>query len=177
MESTPSDSIGTIAAMARCFGAVTRRFLSMRMSIWLGWSATFTSTPWRRESLKCHRTIDGRATSIIFGPTEYRVGSIPQRLWNRLGRKAFHEFVLSGNVESLKQYYERQRQIPILGSEEFMERVRQPLVAAAKEHARYERRVLELGPERVISEVVRQYKVTREEIIGGKGVERMKRGK
>ena len=83
------------------------------------------------------------------------------------GRQAFHEFVLSGNEESLKQYYERPRQAPILGSEKFMERVRQPFVAVAREHARYERRVVEAGPERVISEVVRQYKVTREEIIGG----------
>jgi chromosomal replication initiation ATPase DnaA len=48
-----------------------------------------------------------------------------------------------------------------------MERVRHPLVAVAREHARYERRVVEAGPERVISEVVRQYKVRREEIIGG----------
>ena len=40
------------------------------------------------------------------------------------GRQAFHEFVLSGNEESLKQYYEAQRQSPILGSEEFIERVR-----------------------------------------------------
>jgi len=83
------------------------------------------------------------------------------------GRQAFHEFVLSGNEESLKQYYERQRQAPILGSEKFMERVRQPFAAVAREHARYERRAVEAAPERVIGEVVRQYKVTREVIMGG----------
>ena len=33
------------------------------------------------------------------------------------GRKAFHEFVLSGNEESLERYYAAQRQVPILGSE------------------------------------------------------------
>ncbi len=84
------------------------------------------------------------------------------------GRKAFHEFVLSGNEESLKQYYEAQRQSPILGSEEFIERVRPPGAAVAREYARYERRVVQAGPERVIGEVMRQYKVTREEIFQGK---------
>jgi hypothetical protein len=75
----------------------------------------------------------------------------------RIGRRqAFHEFVLSGNEESLKRYYEAQRQSPILGSEEFIERVRQPGPAVAREYARYERRVVQAGPEHVIGEVVRQ---------------------
>jgi putative transposase len=81
------------------------------------------------------------------------------------GRQAFHEFVLSGNEESLKQYYEAKRQSPILGSEAFIERVRHP--RAAREHPRYERRVLEVEPERVINEVMRHYKVAREEIFRG----------
>src|SRR4029453_218318 len=55
------------------------------------------------------------------------------------GRKAFHEFVLSGNEESVERYYAAQRQIPILGTEEFMERLRRPGVAAVpRDHARYE---------------------------------------
>jgi REP element-mobilizing transposase RayT len=83
-------------------------------------------------------------------------------------RQAFHEFVLSGNEESLKQYYQSLRQSPILGGEQFMERVRRPLGAVTKEHARYERQVVQLGPERVIAEVARQYKVAREEIFRGK---------
>ena len=33
-----------------------------------------------------------------------------------------------------------------------------------KEHARYEKRVMQVGPEDVIAEVARQYKVSREEI-------------
>jgi len=81
------------------------------------------------------------------------------------GRQAFHEFVLSGNEESLKQYYESKRQSPILGSEAFIERVRHP--GARREHPRYERRVFEVEPERVINEVVRHYKVAREEIFCG----------
>ena len=84
------------------------------------------------------------------------------------GRQTFHEFVLSGNEESLKRYYEAQRRSPILGSEKFIERARQPVGAVAREYARYERRVVEVRPERVIGEVARQYKVTREEIFVGK---------
>jgi REP element-mobilizing transposase RayT len=83
-------------------------------------------------------------------------------------RQGFHEFVLSGNEESLKRYYEAERHSPILGSEEFIERVRQPVAALAREYARYERRVVQAGPERVVGEVARQYKVTREEIFQGK---------
>ena len=40
------------------------------------------------------------------------------------GKRAFHEFVLSGNEESLKQYYEAKRRSPILGSEAYVARVR-----------------------------------------------------
>ncbi len=83
------------------------------------------------------------------------------------GRQAFHEFVLSGNEESLKQYYESKRRSPILGSETFIERLRVLGVPAAREHPRYERRVVEVGPERVINEVVRRYKVARQEIFRG----------
>ena len=33
------------------------------------------------------------------------------------GRQVFHEFVLSGNEPTLRQYYEAKRQSPILGTE------------------------------------------------------------
>ena len=84
------------------------------------------------------------------------------------GRKAFHEFVLSGNEASVERYYAAQRQVPILGREEFIERLRRPGVAVARDHARYERRAVEAGPERVVSEVLREYRVRREAIFTGK---------
>jgi putative transposase len=83
------------------------------------------------------------------------------------GRQAFHEFVLSGNEESLKQYYEAKRQSPILGNEAYVERIRGMRGPPVREHPRYERRAVEAGPERVINEVMRQYKVAREEIFRG----------
>jgi chromosomal replication initiation ATPase DnaA len=80
-------------------------------------------------------------------------------------KKSFHEFVLSGNEESLKQYYEAPRQAPVLGSEQFIERLPPRDRAATKEHARYEKQVVQAGPENVIAEVAKQYKVSREEIL------------
>jgi hypothetical protein len=65
--------------------------------------------------------------------------------------------VLSGNEETLKKYYESKRRSPILGSEAFIEQVIRS-ASAAREHPRYERRVVEVKPERVINEVARQYK-------------------
>jgi chromosomal replication initiation ATPase DnaA len=75
--------------------------------------------------------------------------------------------VLSGNEPSLRHYYEAKRQSPILGSQTFLDRVRQRGEPASREHPRYERRVVQAGPERVLHEIMGQYKVTREEIFRG----------
>ncbi len=83
-------------------------------------------------------------------------------------RRGFHEFVLSGNEESLERYYRAARQSPILGSERFLERVREPGGRGTREYARYERRILQAAPEHVIGEVARRYGVSREEILTGK---------
>jgi Bacterial dnaA protein helix-turn-helix len=72
-----------------------------------------------------------------------------------------------GNEESLKAFYEAQRHSPILGGKEFVERVRQPRAIVGREHPRYERQAVQAEPERVIREVVRHYRVTREEIFRG----------
>ena len=51
--------------------------------------------------------------------------------------------MLSGNEESLEKYYESERRIPILGGEAFIERVKQPAAALAREYPRYERRAVQ----------------------------------
>jgi chromosomal replication initiation ATPase DnaA len=79
----------------------------------------------------------------------------------------FSEFVLSGNEESLRQYYESKRQSPILESEAYVEQVRRMRMPVTREHPRYERRAVEVNPEWVINEVMRQYKVARDEIFRG----------
>jgi putative transposase len=83
------------------------------------------------------------------------------------GRKAFHEFVLSGNEESLEKYYKAERQSPILGSPTFIERVKQPAATLAREHPRYQRQALQTGPDRVINVVLGEYRIKRDDIFRG----------
>ena len=91
-------------------------------------------------------------------------------------RKAFHEYVLSGNEESLEEYYKRERRSPILGREAFIERVKQPAATLAREYPRYERRAVQADPERVIRKIVEHYNVKRKSFaVSGAG--RMKCGR
>jgi len=83
------------------------------------------------------------------------------------GRKAFHEFVLSGNEESLERYYKAERQNPILGSQTFIDRVRQPAAMLAREHPRYQRQALQTDPDRVISVILQEYHMKRDDIFRG----------
>jgi chromosomal replication initiation ATPase DnaA len=75
--------------------------------------------------------------------------------------------VLSGNEESLEEYYKGQRRSPILGGEAFIERVKQPATMLAREYPRYERRAVQADPEKVMRKIVEQYNVKREEIFRG----------
>ena len=75
--------------------------------------------------------------------------------------------MLSGNEESLEEYYRGERRSPILGGEAFIEGVKQPAATLAREYPRYERRAVEADPERVIRKIVQQYTVKREEIFRG----------
>ena len=83
------------------------------------------------------------------------------------GRRAFHEFVLSGNEESLKQFYESGRQSPVLGGDEFIEKVRGRVGELAREHPRYQRRGVQAGPEQVIRRVAGMYKIGKEDVLRG----------
>ena len=129
---------------------------------------------------------------IVTQPQDYRWGSHRYYLqskgvlnWLNTGealvqigeRKAFHEFVLSGNEESLEEYNKSERRSPILGGEAFIERVKQPAATPAPEYPRYERRAVQADPERVVRKIVEQYKVKRHEIFQGVRARRMKRGR
>src|SRR5918999_92353 len=78
------------------------------------------------------------------------------------GRQVFHEFVLSGNEPALSDYYQAKRQSPLLGSGRFLDRVRRLGQRSTPEHPRYERRIVQTMPERVIDEVMVQYRLARE---------------
>ena len=62
------------------------------------------------------------------------------------GRKAFHEFVLSGNEEALERYYDSKRHSPVLGRDEFVEKLRKSEAKLAREIPRYQRRAIQVDP-------------------------------
>lgn len=83
------------------------------------------------------------------------------------GSKDFHEFVLSGNEEALEKFYESGRQSPVLGGEQFVRRVREPMAKLASEYPRYQRRGVQASPEQVIGRVAKMYGIPKEEILRG----------
>jgi putative transposase len=83
------------------------------------------------------------------------------------GRRAFHEYVLSGNEEALTRFYQSPHQSPVMGGEQFVEQIRGAVAKPAREHPRYERRRLQPGTEQVIEEVARVFSVARGEILRG----------
>ena len=69
----------------------------------------------------------------------------------------FQEFILSGNEDKLREFYTRGRQSPILGGEDFRERVREKIGKIGGEHPRHERVWLKASVEEVVSNVAGAY--------------------
>ena len=69
-------------------------------------------------------------------PVWLNVREILERFKDRL---EFHEFVLSGNEERIREYYSSQRQSPLLGGEGFLAWVRARREKFSGEHSRYKR--------------------------------------
>ena len=69
----------------------------------------------------------------------------------------FQEFILSGNEDKLIQFYTRGRQSPILGGEDFRERVREKIGKVGGERPRHERVWLRPSVEEVVSNVAEAY--------------------
>ena len=113
------------------------------------------------------RTIAGAAIGLSSGKGVLNWLNTAEALEQIGERRAFHEFVLSGNEQSLDEYYKSERRSPILGREAFIERVKQPAATLAREYPRYERRAVQGDPERVVRKIVEQYKVKRDEIFQG----------
>ena len=83
------------------------------------------------------------------------------------GRKAFREFVLSGNEEALERYYDSKRQSPVLGRDEFVEKLRNSEAKLVREIPRYQRRAVQVDPAGVIGKVAGIYGIAREEVVTG----------
>ncbi len=91
----------------------------------------------------------------------------------------FQEFVLSGNEDKLREFYTRGRQSPILGGEDFRERVREKIGKIGGEHPRHERVWLRPSVEEVVSNVARAYGTGVDEVLRwrrGRGSEARKVG-
>ena len=87
----------------------------------------------------------------------------------QLGRsQGFHEFVLSGNEEALEKYYQSKRHSPVLGRQEFVEKLKLVRAKLNREIPRYQRRALEINPERVIAKTARMYGVAKEDLLNGR---------
>ncbi|MBI2357475.1 MAG: transposase [Deltaproteobacteria bacterium] len=82
--------------------------------------------------------------------------------------KAFHEFVLEGNEEAVADFYQKGRQSPVLGDEDFRERlIRKPL-SLNREHPRYERVAVRPSADRVLKMLARMYGVEARDLMKGK---------
>lgn len=86
----------------------------------------------------------------------------------------FHEFVLSGNEETLMRFYSAKRHVPILGSNEFIARIKDSEVSFSSEHVGYETEIFRPPESSIVSEVARLYKVSEKSLFcrtRGKGNE------
>ncbi len=79
--------------------------------------------------------------------------------------REFQEFVLSGNEDKLKKFYTRSRQSPILGGEDFRERVREKIGKIGREHPRHERVWLRPSVNEVASNVATAYGTRVDEVL------------
>jgi REP element-mobilizing transposase RayT len=84
------------------------------------------------------------------------------------GQRGFHEFVLSGNEETLLEFYSSQKRSPMLGDEDFVSWVKGGGFSVSGEHVGYETRVLRPAISSVVKAVAEVYQVSEEEIFQGR---------
>jgi hypothetical protein len=89
------------------------------------------------------------------------------RLGREYGGMIGHDNHAFCDEEELERFYKTQRQSPVLGGDGFVERVRGRIGKVAREHPRYERAKLEIGPQEIIRTVARMYKVEEAEVLRG----------
>lgn len=80
--------------------------------------------------------------------------------------RGFHEFVLSGNEQALKEFYNERRQTPVLGGERFRERLMGSVGRLSREHPRYER--VRPPADRVLRVLAQEYGVKLEAVLQGR---------
>jgi len=80
----------------------------------------------------------------------------------------FDEFVLERNAKALEKFYKKERQSPVLGSEEFRERVREESIRIDREHPRYERAAVRPSVDQVLRTLARMYGLKKEDLLTGR---------
>ncbi|MFQ5851003.1 MAG: transposase [Candidatus Binatia bacterium] len=102
-------------------------------------------------------------------PTWLKVQEVLRRFGSS---REFHEFVISGNEEAVKEFYSTGRRGPILGGKRFLERIRGRLDKVTREHPRHERVRVRPTVDRVLGIVGEVYETKVEDFIkGGRGRE------
>jgi len=81
---------------------------------------------------------------------------------------AFHEFVLEGNEEALEEFYKKGRQGPVLGDEEFRERLIGKSVGVDREHPRHERAAVRPSVDKVLETLAKMYGVKVQDLMIGR---------
>jgi putative transposase len=80
----------------------------------------------------------------------------------------FHEFVLEGNDKALEDFYKKGRQSPVLGDEEFRERLIEKPILADREHPRHERAAVRPSADQVLKALAKRYGLRVEDLMKGK---------
>ena len=80
----------------------------------------------------------------------------------------FHQFVLEGNEATLSEMYERRRWPVILGSEDFIERIRRASKKPDREHVREDRRFVRPPVEKILTTVSREFGVSLKRLVEGR---------
>jgi len=81
---------------------------------------------------------------------------------------AFHRFVLEGNEQALEEFYNKVRQSPVLGDEEFRERVIEKPLRVDREHPRHERAAVRPSVDKVLKALAKIYGVKVEDLMTAK---------
>ncbi len=82
--------------------------------------------------------------------------------------RAFHEFVLEGNEKTLSELHRKKRWPVILGSEDFIERIRSHSSRLTKEHVRKERQWVRPSLQKILESVAREFRVSLRSLIEAK---------
>jgi hypothetical protein len=80
----------------------------------------------------------------------------------------FHEFVLEGNDKALARFYKNGRQSPVLGDEEFRNRLMEKPIRVDREHPRYERVAVRPSIDQVLRALATRYGLKVEDLMRGK---------